>query len=424
MIPARRLFSHLLPPLVMIAGLLPAAFGMACQGGWDASGPNNGGEGTNTPDPATAHGEGREGSGFSDGHVLFGQSAAFTGPARELGRAMRLGIEAAFHEANEEGGVYGRELQLKALDDGYETYFAASNTQQLIENEGVFALIGAVGTPTSRAASPLARTAGVPFLAPFTGAEFLRDRELDNVLNVRASYYQETEEMVARLTEDLGITRVAVLYQDDSFGMNGLEGTRLALERRGLEPVAAAHYPRNTRAVKGATLEITAADPEAVIMIGSYRPVVRTIELVRREMEPVLMTVSFVGSNALANELGSSGAGVYVTQVVPLPFDENIPVVARYQRALTEYDPQAEPGFVSLEGYLAGRLAVAGLEACGPDLSRACLLQSVRNAGAIEIDGMQLEYGPDDNQGSDAVFLTVIGADGKYHGVENLRGSY
>ena len=175
---------------------------------------------------------------------------------------MRLGIEAAFHEANQEGGVHGRELQLKALNDGYETDFAASNTQRLIENERVFALIGAVGTPTSRAASPLAQAAGVPFLAPFTGAEFLRDRELDNVLNVRASYYQETEEMVARLTEDLGITRVAVLYQDDSFGLNGLEGARLALERRGLEPVAASHYPRNTRAVKRAALKITAAKPK------------------------------------------------------------------------------------------------------------------------------------------------------------------
>ena len=180
---------------------------------------------------------------FSDDHVLFGQSAAFTGPARELGKAMRLGIEAAFHEANREGGVHGRELKLRALDDGYETEFAASNTQQLIENERVFALIGAVGTPTSRAASPLAQAAGVPFLAPFTGAEFLRDRELANVLNVRASYYQETEEMVARLTEDLGITRIAVLYQDDSFGLNGLEGTRLALERRGMAPVAGLALP-------------------------------------------------------------------------------------------------------------------------------------------------------------------------------------
>ncbi len=395
----RRLNSHSVPPLLtMIAGLLLATFGMASQ-------------------------DGQETPGVSDDHVLFGQSAAFTGPAQELGKAMRLGIESAFHEANREGGVHGRELKLKALDDGYEPDFAASNTQRLIENEGVFALIGAVGTPTSRAALPLAQAAGVPFLAPFTGAEFLRDRELDNVLNVRASYYQETEEMVARLTEDLGIARVAVLYQNDSFGLNGLEGARSALERRGLEPVAATHYPRNTRAVKGAALKIAAANPEAVILIGSYTPVVKTIELVRRELDPVFMTVSFVGSNALANELGPDGAGVYVTQVVPLPYDGNIPVVARYHGALSGYRPRAEPGFVSLEGYLAGRLAVAGLEACGPDLSRECFLHAVRDAGATEIDGMQLKYGPEDNQGSDAVFLTVIGTDGKYHGVEKLGGS-
>ena len=421
MILAQRLVSHVIPPRAMISGLLLATSGMACVGGQDAPEPDDGGR---APHLATVREEGQADPGFSDDHVLFGQSAAFTGPAQELGKAMRLGIEAAFHEANRAGGVHGRELKLKALDDGYETDFAASNTQHLIENERVFALIGAVGTPTSRAASPLAQTAGVPFLAPFTGAEFLRDRELDNVLNVRASYYQETEEMVARLTEDLGITRVAVLYQDDSFGLNGLEGTRLALERRGLEPVAASHYPRNTRAVKGAALKITAANPEAVIMIGSYKPVVKTIELVRRELDPVFMTVSFVGSNALANELGPDGAGVYVTQVVPLPDDENIPVVARYHSALSEYDPQAEPGFVSLEGYLAGRLAVAGLKACGPALSRECLLHAVRDAGVIEIDGMQFKYGPDDNQGSDAVFLTVIGPDGKYHGVEKLRGPH
>ena len=418
---AQRLFSHLMSPLVMIAGLMLATFGVACRDAKDAPDPNDGARKLNTSHPATAQEEGPEDPGFSDDQVLFGQSAALTGPARELGKAMRLGIEAAFREANQNGGVHGRELKLKALDDGYESDFAASNTQRLIENDRVFALIGAVGTPTSRAAYPLAQAAGVPFLAPFTGAEFLRDPELTNVLNVRASYYQETDEMVARLTEDLGITRVAVLYQEDSFGLNGLEGTRLALERRGLEPVAASHYPRNTRAVRGAVFKITAANPEAVILIGAYKPVVKTIELVRRELNPVFMTVSFAGSNALANELGPEGAGVYVTQVVPLPYDENVPVVARYQNALSGFDPQAEAGFVSLEGYLAGRFAVAGLKACGPDLSRECLLKAVRDAGVIGIDGMQLEYGPGDNQGSDAVFLTVIGTDGTYHGVEKLK---
>ena len=161
-----------------------------------------------------------------------------------------------------------------------------------------------------------------------------------------------------------------------------------------------------------------------MILIGSYLPVVKTMELVRRELDPVFMTVSFVGSNALAKELGPDGAGVYVTQVVPPPDDESIPVVARYHRALSGYDPRAEPGFVSLEGYLAGRLAIAGLEACGLDLSRECLLHAVRDAGTVGIDGMRLEYGPDDNQGSDAVFLTVIGTDGKYHGVERLGSPY
>ncbi len=418
---ARCLDSHLTPPLlVIIAGVLLATLGVAYPDGQAASEPIDGRKGMNTPRPATAREKGREVPGVSGDHVLFGQSAAFTGPNKELGKAMRLGIEAAFHEANREGGVHRRELRLKALDDAYETDIAASNTLRLIENQRVFALIGAVGTPTSRAALPLAKAAGVPFLAPFTGAEFLRDQELDNVLNVRASYYQETEEMVTRLTEDLGITRVAVLYQEDSFGLNGLEGTRLALERRGLQPVVASHYQRNTGAVKGAANKIAAANPEAVILIGSYKPVVRTLELVRRELDPVFMTVSFVGSNALAKELGPDGAGVYVTQVVPLPHDKTIPLVARYHAALSEYDPQAEPGFVSLEGYLAGRLAVVGLKACGPDLSRECLLHAVRDAGAMEIDGMQLKYGPDDNQGSDAVFLTVLGTDGKYHRVEKL----
>ena len=188
--------------------------------------------------------------GVFDDRVVFGQSAAFSGPAQALGDGMRLGIEAAFHEANQDGGVHGRRLELVALDDSYEPDRAFSNTMALLNAKRVFALVGAVGTPTSRAAISPATSTGAPFLAPFTGAEFLRDPELEEILNVRASYYQEIEEMVARLTEDLGVTRVAVLYQNDSYGAAGHEGARLALERRGLEPVASAYYQRNTSAVK------------------------------------------------------------------------------------------------------------------------------------------------------------------------------
>ena len=361
-------------------------------------------------------------AGVSDDRILFGQSAALSGPAQQLGSAMKLGIEAAFHEQNQAGGVHGRQLELIALDDLYEPEDAYSNTLSLIDDEGVFALIGEVGTPTSRSVYPLAHARGVPFVAPFTGAEFLRDVELSNVVNLRASYYQETEQMVARLTEDLGITKIAVLYQNDSYGQAGLSGVRLALERRDLEPVASWYYRRNTNAVKRAVYHIVKADPEAVIMIGAYSPVAETVKLIRQDIDPVFMAVSFVGSNALVEELGSQGAGVYVTQVVPLPWDTDVPAVAAYQAALEALDAPDVPSFVSLEGYLAGRLAIKGLELCGPDVSRQCFLKAIQTGGVIDLEGLSLEYGAEDNQGSDAVYLTVIGTDGKYHQVTQLGG--
>jgi ABC-type branched-subunit amino acid transport system substrate-binding protein len=360
--------------------------------------------------------------GVSDERILFGQSAAFSGPAQELGKNMRLGIVAAFEEVNRHGGVHGRVLELQSLDDAYEPEDAIVMTRHLIEQEEVFALIGAVGTPTSRSATPIARNSGVPYIAPFTGAAFLRDSEWDNIINLRASYAQETEEMVARLTDDLGITRVGVLYQNDSFGRAGFRGAVAALARREMEPVSIGIYPRNTTAVKTALLDLRLGEPEAIIMIGAYEPVARLISWARRtDMDPVFMTVSFVGSNALAQELGPDGAGVLVTQVVPFPEDDSLPVVHAYLDALAAHDPAAEPGFVSLEGYLAGRMVISALQECGADVERSCLLDQLIDRGSFDIDGFDLQFGDDDNQGSDEVFLTVIGSDGAYHPVETLH---
>ena len=360
--------------------------------------------------------------GVTATRVLFGQSAAFSGPAQELGRNMRLGIEAAFEEANRGGGIHGRFLELVSRDDAYEPEAAIANTAHLIETDQVFALIGAVGTPTSRSATPVAAEAGVPYIAPFTGAEFLRDASWGNVLNLRASYYQETEEMVARLTEDLGVSRIAVLYQDDSFGRAGYRGVRLALDRRAMQPVSIGLYPRNTTAVKTALLDLQRGEPEAVIMIGAYQPVAALIRWARQVgMDPTFLTVSFVGSNALARELGAAGAGVYVTQVVPFPSDDTLPVAGAYLRALAAHDAEAVPGFVSFEGYLAGRLAVAGVRGCGAAPARDCFLDSLLGSDEVDIDGFTLRYGASDNQGSDAVFLTRIGADGRYHPATTLQ---
>ena len=409
-----------------VAGAVTLAIGVGSLGcsifdGTDKVTPTAEVELVPTPDPDETP-TGQQ-PGVAADRVLFGQSAAFTGPAQELGRNMRLGIQAAFHEVNQLGGVHGRRLELSSLDDAYEPEAAVTNTIRLIDQDKVFALIGEVGTPTSRSATPVAADAGVPFIAPFTGAEFLRDDEKwDNIINMRASYYQETEEMVARLTTDLGIDRIAVMYQDDSYGRAGRNGVQIALGRRGMEPVSIGLYPRNTTAVKTALLDLNRGAPEAVIMIGAYEPVAALIAWARHTgLDPIFMTVSFVGSNALARELGPVGEGVYVTQVVPFPTDGSLPIVSSYLDALSNFDPDATPGFVSLEGYLAGRLAIAGLEGCGRDVDRECFLESLRSADVIDIDGFELRYGFDDNQGSDSVFLTTIGRDGTYRPVKTLR---
>lgn len=371
--------------------------------------------------------------------VVFGQSAALSGPAAELGVGMRLGILAAFEEANTAGGVNGRRLELRSLDDRYEPEDAIANTASLIDSQEVFALIGAVGTPTSRSATPVAAAAGIPYVAPFTGAGFLRNDDWANIVNLRASYAQETEEMVERLTVDLGIERIAVLFQDDSFGRAGYFGALAALERRSMEPVAIGFYPRNTTAIKTALLDLRAGDPEAVIVVGAYEPVGTLISWSRNTgFDPVFITLSFVGANALANQLGAVGEGVLVTQVVPFPFDDSTPVVASYQAALDhlgsrhadfdQVDPDPVPGFVSLEGYIAGRLAIAGLEQCGGSVTRQCFLNVILGADELDIDGFVLSFGDgdsvtEDNQGSDAVFVTQIDADGAYRALDTLTST-
>lgn len=359
--------------------------------------------------------------GVFDDRIVFGQSAALKGPAAALGIGMREGILSAFHEANDAGGVHGRRLDLVSYNDGYEPETAILNTHRLIEDDGVFALIGEVGTPTSKAVQPIATDRQVPFLGPFTGAAFLRNPALRNVVNVRASYNQETEAWISHLTGDLGFSRIAIFYQDDSFGRAGLAGVRQALDRREMELVAEGTYKRNTTAVKRALLRIRKASPEAVVMVGAYRPCAEFIKVAKSiGMNPVFVNISFVGSKALSEELGAAGEGVVVTQVVPLPSDTSIALVARYQRALKAMNDEAVPGFVSLEGYMVGRLVVQALQEMGTAVTREGLLATIREGETFDLAGIRLDYGPDDNQGMDQVFLTVIQSDGSFKAIERL----
>ena len=360
-------------------------------------------------------------NGVSADKIVLGQAAALEGPAEALGQGMREGMLAAFAEVNKAGGVKGHQIELIAVDDGYEPNRSIEAAKTLIEHDKVFALVGSVGTPTSAAVQPIAAEAGVPFIGAFTGAEFLREPNKTNVVNVRASYFQETETMVEHLTKDLGVARIAIFYQDDAFGQAGLSGVRRALDRRRMALVAEGTYERNTTAVKSALLTIKKAAPEAVIMIGAYKPCAEFIKLAHQvKLDAVFVNISFVGSDALAKELGPAGAGVVVTQVVPLPNDASIGVVARYQAALKAMKPDASPGFVSLEGYLVGRLVIMALEKIDGEVTREAVLNAVKKTGTFDLGGIRLVYGPENNRGSSQVFLTVIQHDGSFRAVDKL----
>ncbi|HKX56662.1 MAG TPA: ABC transporter substrate-binding protein, partial [Xanthomonadales bacterium] len=347
--------------------------------------------------------------------IVLGQSAALEGPAAALGRDLNLGILAAFAEANRAGGVHGRRLELISRDDGYEPTRAIANTHELLDQHKVFALIGQVGTPTARAVVPIAEQQGVPFLAPFTGAGFLRNPDLSSVINVRASYEAEAEKGIGYLVDQLGLDRVAVLFQDDTFGRDGLAAVERALLRRNLELAGDATYQRNTVAVKRAALDLRALKPEAVFIIGAYAPAAEFILLCRQiGFAPRFMTLSFVGSSALAEALGSNGKDVLITQVMPLFTDNRHPLVQRFNTALPEYDSEAKVNFVVLEGYAAGRLVVTALEAAGPEVTRQGFLELLRSGRMADLDGMPLRFGIDSNQGSSEVFLTEIRADGSF----------
>ncbi|HEX5777955.1 MAG TPA: ABC transporter substrate-binding protein [Xanthobacteraceae bacterium] len=353
--------------------------------------------------------------------IVFGQAAVLEGPASALGTGMKAGLTAAFEEANKKGGVHGRKLKLNSVDDGYEPAKSIAATKKLIEEDKVFSLIGPVGTPTSAATQPIAMAAGVPFIGPFTGAGFLRNPKLENVINVRGSYDAETEAWVKHLTEDLKIKKIAIFYQDDAYGRAGLSGFKKAMDKRSLEIAAEGTYERNTVAVKSALLALRRAEPEAVVMVGAYKPSAEFIKLSRQVgFNPVFVNISFVGASALAKELGKDGEGVIVSQVVPFPWDVSIKAIADYQAAMKAVDAKAEPDFVSLEGYLVGRLTVAALEKAGKDVTRAGLLKAIKDTGNWDIGGVKLTYGPADNEGFDKVFMTVVQKDGTFKAVDKL----
>jgi branched-chain amino acid transport system substrate-binding protein len=351
--------------------------------------------------------------GVTDTQVVLGQSAAFSGPAMQLGKDMRDGALLYFNFINAKGGVNGRKIVLKSLDDGYDPTRAAANTKKLIDDDKVFALFGYVGTPTSAASMPIFTADKVPFVGAFTGAESLRKPVNPYIFNVRASYFDETEAIVQHLTA-MSIDNIAIFYQNDAYGQAGLEGVNRALAKRNMKLSASGTVERNTVNVAKAVDTIKKAHPQAVIMISAYKSCAAFIREMKKAGEsPTFWNVSFVGSAALAKELGPEGRGVEISQVVPFPWDISIPVVREYKKLLEEAKG-GEPGFGSLEGFIAAKVMVEGLKRAGRRLDRESFLRAMDSLGEYDVGGFKVAYSADNHYGSKFIDLTIISRDEKF----------
>ena len=346
----------------------------------------------------------------SETPIVLGQSAPFTGPAAQLGIQFYEGAKLFLDQYNAQPGH--RDVAIKFLDDGYEPDRCAANTKKLIDDDA-FALFGYIGTPTSLAAMPLAVNAKIPFIAPFTGAMALREPFHKNVFHLRASYNDETALIVKQLTH-LGLRKIAVFYQNDAYGKAGLDGVTLALSQMDLKPAALATVERNSADVSAAVKSIVAARPDAVVQVSAYKSCAAFIREARKAgYGGTFFNVSFVGTQALADELGKDGAGVVVTQVVPSPYNAANGITREFNDALRKGGGNTKANFSSLEGYLAAKVLVEGLRRAPGKGSRDGLITGLESIDRQQFGGFEVSYSPRKHVASKFVELSMITGDGR-----------
>lgn len=348
--------------------------------------------------------------GITDTAILIGQSCVLSGQAEDLGKNIHRGIVSALEQVNASGGIHGRRIRLIVRDDFYEPGQAIRNTQDFIFKDKVFALIGQVGTPTSRAVVPIIQKHKVPFIAPFTGDKFLRTPLKRQVVNIRAGYDEETRKIISYFVEKKQFNRIACFYQDDSYGLAGLGGVVQALKKYGLELVAAESYRRNTLAVMGGFVRIREVRPQAVILVGSYQPCAEFIKLARAKgmAQAMFATLSFTGTSSLTRALRRETENIIFSQVLPSPFERNLKIVKNYSKAMREFQPEEPLSYISFEGYIAGRFFIEVIKGVGPSLNREKFISHIEKKRVFNIDDLILTFGPDDHQGLDNTYLTRV----------------
>ncbi len=354
--------------------------------------------------------------GVTDSKILLGMSAPLSGPNGAYGQEMQRVIQTYFEQVNKAGGINGRQLELLALDDGYETEKTVANTKALINEKNVFALLGYYGSsPTTEAMNLVFGPSKVPLIGTISGAGSLRESSSSNphtryMFNLRASYADETEAIVNQLIS-LGLKKIAVLYQNDGFGKSGLDGVTNALKRHGLTPVGVGTVERNATEVSTAFNNITKSAPQAVIMVTLYKPTAAFVKAMRKAAQnPMMMTLSPVGAEQLVQELGNDARGIGISQVVPYPWNDTLPIVRDYQKLMGKGNTYT---YYGLEAYLTAKLMIEAVKKTGKELSRERLVNTLESMNNMDFGGFKINYSSGNHQASRFVELTVVGPNGK-----------
>jgi ABC-type branched-subunit amino acid transport system substrate-binding protein len=355
--------------------------------------------------------QGEERNGVSDKEVILGSCSALDGKAAFLGTQTIVGAKTYINYVNSRGGVAGRQIKLITHSDSYDPDKAVDCFNQLLK-ENIFAAAFFVGTPTAAKYLPLADAKGVPLVGLFTGAQLLHEPFRKRVISVRASYYDEAREQIYRLWNDLGVRRISVIYQNDAFGAAVLMGVRKMLELYGSTPVSLASFARNTLEVDDAVFTTRDANPQAVILVGTYGSLA---EIVKRchdlNFHPLFTTVSFVGTEAFVKAAGKDAEGVLITQVVPAYDRTDLPSVTLYKQLLQKSSPKNQPNFVSLEGFIDAMVVVEGLKRAGRDLTRAKFIRALESIHDLDVGlgpELKLNYSTSRHKGFDSVYFTLI----------------
>lgn len=353
-------------------------------------------------------------NGVTDTEITIGSSLPLEGGFSAVGQQTKLGMEACFRAVNDAGGINGRKLKLVTLNDGYEPVPCVQNTLKLIDENKVFALCSYVGTPTSVKAMKVWQSKSVPVVGFYTGAGALRNPFNQYNLHVRASYAKEADAIVNAFVKEAGATKIAIFYQNDAFGEAVKSVTEAALAKVNQKAVALGSFERNTLDIEKGLGDLKAAQPDAIVMVGTYAPLAKFVKSAKAAglTKTLFHTVSFVGPEAFAKELGDASGNVFVTQVMPPFTDASCTIGQEYIAALKVSAPEATPTFPGFEAFANAKVLAEGIKRSGKDLSQEALIKAIESITPENALGLKLSYSATDHEGLDEVFITKIGATG------------